>query len=185
MKAFLTLALLLLIAAPTLAEHHEGGESEMPAMGPPAEMKALAFMLGEWDVAMDYREGPEGEWVTIAGSAVSKSVLDGCAHRMDFEATLMGMPFKGFDHTTYNREYGRYESVWMDNMSAKMGIMRGNFEGDELIMQGPDKMQGMEFLARSVSTKVSNDEIHFAMSMSVDDGATWFENMKMVYTRKN
>lgn len=186
MKAVLILLALLMFAVPALADHHEGAEAPaMPAMGKPAEMDALAFMHGEWNVAMEFKMTPDAtEWMTTSGTVKVTPMLNGCVNHTEFSAMLMGMPFNGFDNTTYNREYGRYESVWVDDMSAKMSVMRGNFEGDKLVMTGEDKMEGLEFLSRAVSEKRSNDEVFWSMAMSTDGGETWFENMRMTYTRK-
>lgn len=184
MKAFLSLAILLIFAVPAMADHHEGA-GEMPPMGKPAEMDALAWFHGEWDVAMEFKMDPASEeWTQATASAVSKPVLDGCASRMDFTGEIMGMPFHGFDHTTWNREYQRYESVWMDDMGAKMTVMRGGFVDGVLIMEGPDKAQGQEFINRTTNEQKSDDEAYFVMSMSFDGGETWLEHMKMTYTRK-
>ena len=190
MKAILILAALLLFAAPAIADHHEdqhheGEQAEMPPMGMPAEMEALAWFHGEWDVAMEFKMDPASEeWIQTTASAVSKPVLDGCANRMDFTGEIMGMPFHGFDHTTWNREYERYESVWLDDMSAKMTVMHGQLVDNVMMMEGPDKMQGQEYINRSISEQKSDDEIYWVMSMSFDGGKTWHDHMKMTYTRK-
>ena len=187
MKIFLTLIALTLLVAPAIADHHEGGQpaaGEMPPMGKPAEMDELSFFHGEWTVDMKYKMDPAGEWMTTTGTAVSKPVLNGCANRMEFSADMMGMPFKGVDHTTYNRETGQYESVWIDDMGAKMSMMSGGFEGDKIVMTGTDMWQGQKFHTKSVATKVSDDEVQWSMYMSMDGGETWLENMNMTYKRK-
>ena len=185
MKAILILAALLLFAAPAVADHHEGAQAEMPPMGKPAEMDALAWFHGEWDVAIDFKMDPAAEeWTQTTASAVSKPVLNGCAKRMDFTGEIMGMPFNGVEHTTWNREYQRYESIWMDDMSAKMTIMHGQIVDNVMMMEGPDKVQGQELINRSTSEQKSDDEVYFVMSMSFDGGETWHDHMKMTYTRK-
>ena len=185
MKFFLTLIAMVLLVTPAIADHHGGDDAAaaMPEMGRPAEMDALAFMNGEWTVDMQYMS-ETGEWVSTTGTATSKPVLNGCANRMDFEANMMGMPFKGFDHTTYNRETDQYESVWIDDMGAKMTVMHGNFEGDALVMTGTDMWQGMKYHSKAVSKKISDDEVSWVMSMSMDGGETGVDNMKMTYKRK-
>lgn len=190
MKAILILAALLLFAVPAIAdqdgsEHHEGGQAEMPPMGKPAEMDDLAWLQGEWDVDMEFKMDPMSEeWTQGTASAVTKPVLNGCANRTDFTGEIMGMPFHGIDHTTWNREYERYESVWMDDMGAKMTVMHGQLVDDVMIMEGPDKMQGEEYLNRFTSEKKSNDEVYWVMAMSFDGGKTWNDHMRMTYTRK-
>jgi hypothetical protein len=69
-------------------------------------------------------------------------------------------------------------------MGAKFTILTGGFEGDEIVMMGKDIQQGTPYLMKTVATKASEDEVHWSMTMSFDEGETWFEGMKMVYTRK-
>jgi hypothetical protein len=185
-RFILLFSVTLLLAIPTAVVAQEGGDQmgAMPEMGRPAEMDQISFMHGQWDVTMKYKMDPTGDWIEATGSAVVEPALNGCVNRTTFESTIMGMPFRGIDHTTYNREEDRFESVWIDDMSGKMSVMHGNLEGDSMVMEGTDKMQGMEFMTRSVSKKVSNDELQWTMSMSTDGGQTWFENMQMTYTRK-
>lgn len=186
MKSLMLLTAMLLLFAPVLATAQEGGDAMggMPEMGRPAEMDKVAFMQGDWTVTVKMREGPDSEWIETPGTASIEPYLDGCANRQTFSSTFMGMPFNGLDLTTYNREEGRFESVWMDDMSGKFSVMHGNFDGDKLVMTGMDKMGGMEFMTRSVATKVSKDELHWSMEMSTDQGATWWENMQLIYKRK-
>jgi hypothetical protein len=186
-KAFLMFAAILLLALPAVAqdEGKMGEQPAMPEMGRPAQMDKLAFMAGDWSVATEFKMDPSGEWMKSEGNSTVEPMLEGCIQRMNYEGDMMGMPFKGIGLTTYNRETGQYDTVWFDTMGAKMSTMSGDFNDDgDLVMEGPDTWQGQEFLARSVSKKVSDDEVKWSMYMSTDDGETWWENMRMTYTRK-
>lgn len=186
MKTLMTFAAFLLLAVPAFAQAPEGeAMPAMPEMGRPAEMDALAYFHGNWDVTMEFKmDVTATEWTKAAGTSTVTPMLDGCIDKMTFDSKMMGMAFSGIDMTTYNREYKRYESVWFDNMGGKMSVMHGNFEGDKLVMTGNDKMMGMEYMVRSVSQKKSNDEVYWTMAMSMDEGKTWMENMRMTYKRK-
>lgn len=156
--------------------------AQMGEMGRPAQMDVLKWAEGEWTAKVSFRMGPDQPWAESAAKATIAPVLDGCAQKMTFDGEMMGMPFKGVDHTTYSRERGRYESVWVDTMSAHFSHMHGNFEGDKMVMYGKEKMGDIEFQVRNTTTKVSNDEMHWTMENSAD-GQTWFTAMKVVYTR--
>lgn len=187
MRMFLTVALLALLVTPALADHHEGAPdpAAMGEMGRPAEMDRIAWMQGDWDVAMKFKMDPSApEWVETTASATVTTMLDGCVQRMDFQAEIMGATYHGLGLTTYNREYDRYETVWVDDMAGKMSMMHGNFQDGQLVMTGDDKMQGMEYMNRSTEKKVSEDEAFWTMEMSMDGGKTWVDNMQMTYTRK-
>ncbi len=180
--ALAALAILTAVSTPAFAEEtHEGG---MPPMGAPAQMKDIAFLQGDWTVDMQVRMGPDAGWMPVKGEAQVRSELDGCLQRMDFASEMMGMPFKGLGLDSYNRETGKYDSYWIDTMSAKMTRMSGGFEDGKLVMTGTDMMMGKTQLMKSVTEKLSDDEVSFVMSVSMDQGKTWFTNMKMIYHRK-
>ncbi len=161
----------------------EGAPAGMPPMGRPSEMDQIAFMQGKWDVEMKFRPGPEADWQVSQAQAESKLILDGCAQRMDFRGQIMGMPFHGIDHSTYNRETKRFESVWIDNMGARMSTMYGNFNADgALVMMGESMENGMKMKTRTVSTRVDEDTVTWSMEMSMD-GENWFRSMEMTYSR--
>lgn len=158
--------------------------AEMPPMGRPAQMDEIAFMIGEWTVAMEMRMGPEAPFTSITGTATTSAVLDGCVQRMDFQADVMGMPMHGIDHTTYNRNTERFESIWVDNMGANFTSMHGGMKDGKFVLEGQNKMMGRDVYMRSTSEKRSDDEVYWTMDESYDGGKTWTTTMKMTYTRK-
>jgi hypothetical protein len=182
MKSIRLIALcaLMLSASLAIAQEHEGG---MPPMGAPEEMKSVDFLLGEWTVDLAYRMSPEAEWVESKGSAHVETELEGCVQTMHYEGEIMGMGFTGKDTLTYNRERSRFESFWIDSMSAHASTAQGNWEGDLLIMTGKDMQMGQEYYQRTTTKKVSDDEVSFIMEMSMD-GENFFESMRMDYRRK-
>jgi hypothetical protein len=159
-------------------------QMQMPPMGPPEEVKKLAFLEGEWAVAVKHRMAPEGPWEESSATVTVQPILGGAAYQSSFDATMMGMPFEGIGIDSYNRELGQYESYWIDSMGAKSSMMTGNFEGEKLVMQGEDMMMGQKMWNRATSIKKSADEVHWSMETSTDGGETWYESMQMVYTRK-
>jgi hypothetical protein len=167
--------------APTPAWSQEG---QMPPMGPPEELKTVAFLQGDWDVDVQVRMTPDGEWQNSKGSASITLVLDGCAQRQEFEGTMMGMPFKGEETLTYNRETKQFESFWMDSMSAHMAVSKGGWQGDKFVMTGKDMMMGQQYMMRNSFTKGDPNEVQWDMDMSTDNGKTWFTTMKMTYKKK-
>jgi hypothetical protein len=174
--------LVVVIALPALAQEG-GGEGAMPPMGPPEELSRCDHLLGSWDVAVQYRMAPQAPWQTSQAKATTKKIMDGCAIRQDFAGSFMDMPMKGLEILTYNRETQRYESMWLDDMGARMSISAGDFADGKLVMTGEDMQMGMKWLMRTVSEQSDENTVSFTMEMSSDEGATWFESMKMVYTR--
>lgn len=187
MKLRILLAALavLTLAAPAMADHHEAGEAAgMPPMGPPAEMKALAYMVGEWDVAMSYTMAPGGDWIESTGSTTYMEVLDGGAIHATFKGEMMGKPMTGHQIFTYDREEKRYESIWVDSMSCRTSHTAGQIDGDTLVLTGTDLHMGGEYEMKLTQTQKGDDMFTFTMDMSMD-GENWFTGMKMTYTKKS
>ncbi len=180
-RTALTLLAFASLVPAVFAQEQKGGE--MPPMGRPAPMDQIAFMQGDWNVTMAFRMGPDQPWQETTGASHVDTILDGCVQRMDFRSEIMGMPFHGIDHTSYNRERQRFESIWIDDMSAKFSQMSGNFVDGKLVMAGTDIMMGTEVQVRSTSEQVSDDEVRWNMEQSTD-GENWFTSMKMSYERK-
>jgi hypothetical protein len=182
MKTFCILAFSALTLAASGAFAQEHGEG-MPPMGAPEQMKSVDFLLGEWDVDVMVRMDPESEWMESKGTAKTVLELDGCVQTMHFEGEMMGMPFVGKDTMTYNRETQRFESFWIDSMSAHAAMSYGDWKGDSIVMSGSDQMMGESYQMRTTTTKVSAKEVAFVMEMSMD-GENWYEGMKMTYHKK-
>ena len=186
MGIFAVVSLVFCSMVPFLfAAHAEEGDATMPPMGPPAQMKDIAFMQGEWTVDMQVKMDPSADWEPYTGKASIVPSLDGCLQRMDFSSEFMGMPFKGVGFDTFNRETGQYESYWIDTMSAHMSKMAGTFQDGKLTMAGEDMMMGQPQLTKAWCEKKSDDEFYWEMSVSTDQGKTWMTNMKMTYRRKS
>ena len=181
--AVVTLAIFSMAPAPILAQD-DTPEGDMPPAGPPAQMKEIAFMQGEWTVDMQVKPDPSADWQPYKGEATVAPTLDGCMQRMDFSSEFMGMPFKGVGFDTFNRETGQYESFWIDTMSAHMSKMAGDFKDGKLMMSGQDLMMGQPQLTKAWGEQKSDDEVYWEMSVSMDQGKTWMTNMKMTYHRK-
>ena len=176
-------ALLCLVASAQDSQQHAMPEG-MPPMGSPAEMQKLLPFAGDWDVEVKTRMAPEAPWETTAATATLSNEMENCLQRMVFKGTIMSMPFHGESVTSYNRETKRYESSWIDNLSAHMSTSGGDYQGDKLVMEGDDIMMGMPYKMRSTMLTKSKDQIEWTMEMSMDGGKTWFTNMEMVYRRK-
>lgn len=175
------LAVVVMLAgtqAPTRAQ--DGG---MPEMGAPAELQALAGMDGNYDVAVKFKMAPDAPWTESQAKAKVERILDGCAQRMTFEGTMMGMPMHGISYLVYNRETKEWQTTWIDNFMASMSYYTGKKENGVLTVSGIDHMMGMEFHSRGTTYDVTDDGFKWKMEQSVDGGKTYAEMMSMVYTR--
>lgn len=164
--------------------HGEPAAPVEPAMGPPEQLEKVAFFLGEWDVAVRMRVGPEAPWQESTAKAEVTRLLKGCVQRMHFTGTMMGMEFEGEETLTYNRDTKKFESFWFDSVGARASTFAGGFDGGgNLLLSGTDVMNGEAVLTRSIVIPRSEDEVEWRMEVSEDNGVTWYMSLKMVYTR--
>ena len=195
MRAFtiaLTAAALCLGAGTaTLADHHEKGQMEegqgeagMPAMGPPAEMKELEAMNGEYSVKFFYKMDPTGEeWIETEATAVLSTVLGGAAQQMTFDGEMMGMPFSGLGLTSYDRETEKWQTIWVDTMGARISMYTGDFEDGKMVVEGKDMGQGMTFHSRLTNYNMTDKGFEWKYEMSMD-GTNYMTSAKATYTKK-
>lgn len=172
-------------------EKQEEAQPDMAAMmeawteaGTPGEPhQKLARMAGDWDVAVTmYTMGPEP--TTMEAEAHSEMILGGRFLRETFQGDFMGQPFTGWNLTGYDNVTGRYQAVWVDNMSTGIYHYTGSMEGNTLTTTAEfqDPMSGDQVTSKNVIEMVSDDEIR--MTAYEDRGSGWTKSMEITYTRK-
>ncbi len=156
----------------------------MPATGPPAEMKQLEAMNGEYKVKFQYKMDPTVDtWTEAAATAVLSTVVGGGAQQLLFEGEMMGMPFTGMGLTTYDRETKQWQTTWVDSMGARISMYTGSFEGGKMVVQGKEKTQGMTFQSRLTTYNITKQGFEWKYEMSMD-GTNFMETAKATYTKK-
>lgn len=185
--------LCLATGAPSIADHHDKGSSHeghahgeagMPPMGPPAEMKQIEAMNGEYTVKFFYKVDPTSEqWVETTASAVLSTVVGGAAQQMVFKGEMMGMPFSGVGLTSYDRETGKWQTIWVDSMGARISMYTGDFKDGKLVVEGKDMGQGMTYHSRLTNYNMTEKGFDWKYEMSTD-GTTYIEGAKATYTKK-
>ena len=174
------------LALGALAVTAGAAAQEMPPTGPPAEMEQVAFMVGTWKTdAFQSRMGLDDDMESSSATMTIAPILGGSAHRTHFESTLMGMDFVGQGTLTFNRQTGKWQSSWVDNMGAYQSFMEGTtIEGDTVVFEGEDLYQGANYKTRDTTKRVSDDELDWTMEMSMDGGKTWYTGLKATYKRQ-
>lgn len=160
------------------------GHGEMGPMGAPEQMKEVDFLIGKWDVTSSWRMSDTTEWMDSKAVASYSKVLDGCALHMFYESEFMGTPFNGSMIQTYNRSTGKWQSAWVDNMSAQMSYYEGTREGDRMVMDGIDHLMGMEFHSRITISNTTDTSFDWTMEHSMDGGENWWVAGKATYTKQ-
>ncbi len=178
-------ALLLLAVAVMAADTTKTQQPQMPPMGPPPQMKDVMFLIGTWDVTTKFTMGDTTKWEVSTGTCKWESVADGCALFNTMEGTMMNMPFKGIGTTSFNRETGKWQMTWLDNMSAFISLYTGDFKDGKLVTSGEDLYQGQKMITRVTMHDITPTKFEEMFEMSTDGGKTFTVNGKAVYTKKS
>lgn len=157
--------------------------AQMALLGAPNEHhEKLARSVGEWNVDATFNM-PDGSQVKSEGSMSSKMILDGRFIKTDFDMPeFMGMPYTGIGYNGYDNSTQSYQGIWMDSMSTKMFIMKGEFTSDGEYIAIGDTAHGT--VMKIVSSMPDDNTIEDSFYDSMDGGATWIQSGTMVYTRK-
>ncbi len=184
LKAIFVLGMIICILGAAAIAGEQGEMAEMPPMGPTEEIKSLSYLIGTWDVEQKWRMGPEDDWMTSKGVAVYSDMYNGCALRHTFESEMMGMPYHGTGLLAYNRETGKWQSSWFDNMSAAISLYEGGMEGEKMVVYGEDAWQGQTYKARITTFNMTPESFDWTYEMSWDGGKSWFESGRSHYTKR-
>jgi len=152
--------------------------------GPPDEMKQIANFAGTWDVVMSWKMDPASEeWNTSRATAIYMSVLDGCGIHYTYTEKNPESKFEGSCLLAFSRETGKWQSMWMDNMSAAMSLYEGDFKNGEMVVSDQDYWNGMKYISRMTIYNITNNRFEWKYEMSMDDGKTFATTGKAVYSR--
>jgi hypothetical protein len=175
--------MVVLMAAMAIAQDEP--EGEMPPMGPPEQMKEIAFLDGAWDVEMEWvDEKDPTKWIKETAVCTYSDILGGCAKQMSFVGDMMGMPFQGLMIQSYDREKGEWQSAWIDNFEAKVTLFTGQREGDKITLSGESIWKGQKYLSRMSSFNHTEESFDWTMESSFDGGKTWILSGKAKYTKQ-
>lgn len=157
----------------------------MPPMGPPPQMKEIAYVVGVWDVAGQIFMDPASDnGMAFSAVATFEYALDSAAMLLHYSSRMMGMPYHGMSVTTFDRHKNQWQEVWLDNMSARISLMTGQQVDNHRIMQGADFYMGQDLLSRQTSYDITPTAFKWKFEQSGDDGKTWRTLMTAVYTKQ-
>lgn len=192
MKKFLTLAFAV-FALGTFAyagdevkeEAKDEEKSESPQMGAPEEMQHLKFLVGDWKVASKWRTDQEkDEWTESEATCNYAYILDGCAMQFTYKGDFMGMPFLGMGVQTYDRETNKWQTTWLDNMSARSTLYTGDRNDGTTVFLGEDMYAGVAMQSRMTTWDETETSFKWMMEQSMDGGKTWMVGGEATYTKQ-
>lgn len=188
MKKLLFIMLAILLAGPVWSQsagESASPEDAAPMMGPPPELQEMAGLVGTWDVAMQFRWTPDDTvWAESNGTCEFSFTADGAALMMTYETVVQKMPYVGVSLQCFDRETGQWQSVWTDNMGARLSFYTGGKTDDKLVMTGEEMFQGVKSLGRLTTYNFIENSFDWQMESSYDGGDTFAVMGKAHYTKR-
>jgi hypothetical protein len=176
MTSLLTALVLTVAAAPAQ-------DPMMPA--PPAELKSLNWMVGDFTTDFKMYEPGQTEGVPIPGSISSKMSLGDVYIESRFEADMGGMKMTGLQMTSYDPAKKEYMAFWFDSMAPGVLELRGKLTGQVLtLVSKPIEIPGMpgKHAFRATNGLKGAGKVLFRLEMNSGQG--WYKMMEGMMTRK-
>lgn len=189
MRATLCAGLLLLLVAtvsiPAVQAQDTTGQEQVPPMGPPPQMKKLASLEGVWNVSMQWRSDAESDiWEQGTATAIYRFVAGGAALQMDYESQWMNMPYSGTMLQCFDRETNMWQSVWTDNVGARISLYTGEDAEDRIVVSGEDKYAGKTMWSRVITENFTDTSFDWIMQQSYDGGQTYHTLASARYSKR-
>jgi len=168
------IALLLIVAASF------GFGQDMMAGIPEAELKAVAFMNGNFKADLTFSFG--GQDTKGTGSIKSEMGLNGRFQRaMHSYVMEPGQPaMEGMQMLTYNPDKKKYVSHWFDGTSPTAIEMSGDLKDGTLTVSGDADMMGQKMKMRATYKKTADG---FSFVLEMDQGGTWSKLISGTYKK--
>lgn len=183
-KSILTAGAICIAACSVFAQGEETPQG-MPPMGPPAEMKQCADLVGTWDADTKFRMNPtDTNWMESKATAVYKYILDGALLEMSYDQMMMGQKFAGGGWQGYDRETKQWQMIWADNMGARITVYTGTVDKNNSVFTGEDRQMGQVSLARISTSNQTADSFDWKGESSMDGGKTWWVWGTAKYTKR-
>lgn len=156
----------------------------MKAGTPGPEQKAMEGMVGKWSVDMEWIMAPGAAPEKSSGTSEFKMIMGGRYLVEETSSTSSMGPFHGMGISAFNNATGKYEHVWLDDMSTGMMYSTGEGKGDTIEYKGdmfdPAKkaMCSTRFLVHKTSDSARDMEMYCSYS-----GQPEFKCMTLKYTK--
>jgi hypothetical protein len=165
----------------------ETPDAKMAKPAQPGEQhERLKAMVGNWKMAGKSWMTPAMEPALWDGVSEKKMILGDRFLHEEVHSEMMGQTFTGIGILGYDNLQGKYQWIWMDDMSTGLMISEGTCDesGKTLIVIGEymDPMTASMQIAKTVVSIVSEDEHVFEMYMKGPNGAE-FKSMEISYER--
>lgn len=155
----------------------------MPA--PPAELKALNWMLGDFTSDLKMYEPGQTEGAPMPGSTSAKMSLGDVYIESRFEADMGGMKMTGLQMTTYEPAKKEFVAWWFDSMAPGVLELRGQLNGQVLtLVSKPIEIPGYPGKHAFRATCGLKGAGKYLFRLEMDSGEGWYKMMEGMMTKK-
>jgi hypothetical protein len=180
---FVTLFVVVGLADDT--SQKDTAQQQMPPMGPPAEMKDISWLVGDWDVTMMSGMDPDTTtWTESKASSTYKYILSGAAMQFDYKGDVMGKPYVGMGVQCFDRETGLWQVSWIDDLGARLSLYTGKRDDGSTVVVGADKWAGQDIITRIITYHETPDAFDWKMEYSTDGGKTYLPSARARYIKR-
>lgn len=166
-------ASLLMFLGATANQDKPGGEQEFTPPKPGPEHELLKKDAGMWDATVEEFVAPGVPPKVSKGVETSTLACGGLWLITDFKAEMMGQPFQGHGVTGYDPAKRKYVGIWVDGMSAALGLVEETYDPAKKTMT--DIYQSQDPAGKPVKMKMvtiwnGEDSRDWTASMMGEDG---------------
>ncbi|MCH8275347.1 MAG: hypothetical protein IH851_11215 [Armatimonadetes bacterium] len=154
--------------------------AQAPEMGPPAELKKLDWMIGEWTGKWNWTmEGMEGEMTHNV-----KYEWEGQFMKMTASGEMMGMTFTEVAYTAWDAKEKKLVSWTFTSYAPMPQIDRGTMTGNTIVyISDPWDVPGHDgSVSRACWVKMSDSEM--TLLLEFKEGDSWLKAADGVYKKK-
>ncbi len=193
--SILVIALYLSFGAIAATDAKSASGSPSPVMDPKVlemlkpgpEHRALAVMVGTWDVACTMWSKADSQPMRSQGTCAFSALFDGRFLQGDFRSTHMGQSFVGHALKGYDRAAKHFITTWCDSMSTGFTYLTGSSrDGGRVITYEGDMVcpsDGKDALLRFIESHESSDRFSEVMYQTKDGKE--YKAMELIYTRRS
>lgn len=148
------------------------------------ELEDLAFLEGNWTVALSTRLG-DGQWENTSATSEIKRDLHGCLLSERLAGSRQKRPFHVLSLFAFDNHSKLLQQVLTDSEHGLLALYQGGKNQDEVDFDLPlTRDDGSKWLVRRAYFAVTQDSFTVENKHSQDGGKTWRVVVKARYVRK-
>ena len=157
-------------------------ESKKFPEGPPAELKKLSLLEGNWQEKTHVHAGMLGPETDYTGKSHFKWDFNGMHLSGNHDYQMRGKPMTGHSVWGWDYEQKKYQLIWMNGMTPTTSVYYGAFAGDSTLVLYSTFMAGGRAVTERV-TYVFSGGNSYTFTLESDMPGTMGKVMETVATK--